>query len=259
MSIARQCKLLGLPRASFYYSPVGESPQNLLYMRLLDEQYTKRPHHGVPKLTEWLRRQGYVVNRKRVARLMRKMGLTAIYPKPKTSAMGKPSKVYPYLLKGLSITRPNQVWATDITYIRLNDGFVYLVAIMDWFSRYVLSWELSNSLDVFFCLSALERALSQASPLIFNNDQGSQFTSEAFTGRLEASNIAISWNGRGSYFDNIFIERLWRSVKYEEVYVNDYDSMNMAQRRLRDYFNYYNRERFHQSLDYRTPYEVYFH
>ena len=160
-------------------------------MRLLDEQYTKRPHHGVPKLTEWLRRRGYVVNRKQVARLMRKMGLSAIYPKPKTSAMGKPSKVYPYLLKGLSITRPNQVWATDITYIRLNDGFVYLVAIMDWFSRYVLSWELSNSLDVFFCLSALERALSQASPLIFNNDQGSQFTSGAFTGRLEASNIAI--------------------------------------------------------------------
>ena len=189
---------------------------------------------------------------------MRKMGLAAIYPKPKTSGMGKPSKTYPYLLKGLSITRPNHVWATDITYIRLNKGFVYLVAVMDWFSRYVLSWELSNSLDVFFCLSALERALRQSSPLIFNNDQGSQFTSEAFTGRLEASNIAISWNGRGSYFDNIFIERLWRSVKYEEVYLNDYDSMNTAHRRLRDYFIFYNRERLHQSLDYRTPCEVYF-
>ena len=259
MSIARQCELLGLPRASFYYSPIGESPQNLLYMRLLDEKYTERPSYGVPKLTKWLRCQGYAVNRKRVARLMRKMGLVAIYPKPKTSAMGKPSKVYPYLLRGLSITRPNHVWATDITYIRLSDGFVYLVAIMDWFSRYVLSWELSNSLDVFFCLSALERALSQSSPLIFNSDQGSQFTSDAFTARLEASDIAISWNGRGRYFDNIFIERLWRSVKYEEVYLNDYDSMNTAQRRLRDYFNFYNRERFHQSLDYRTPYEVYFH
>ena len=234
MSVARQCELLGLSRASFYYSPVGESPQNLLYMRLLDEQYTKTPFYGVPRLTEWLCSQGHTVNRKRVARLMRKMGLAAIYPKPKTSGMGKPSKTYPYLLKGLSIIRPNQVWATDITYIRLNKGFVYLVAVMDWFSRYVLSWELSNSLDVFFCLSALERALRQSSPLIFNNDQGSQFTSEAFTGRLEASNIAISWNGRGSYFDNIFIERLWRSVKYEEVYLNDYDSMNTAHRQLRE-------------------------
>ena len=222
-------------------------------MRLLDEQYTKRPSYGVPKLTKWLRCQGYVVNPKRVARFMRKMGLVAIYPKPKTSGVGKPSKVYPYLLKGLSITRPNHVWATDITYIRLNHGFVYLVAVMDWFSRYVLSWELSNSLDEFFCLSALERALGQSSPLIFNNDQGSQFTSEAFTARLEASDIAISWNGRSSYFDNIFIERLWRSVKYEEVYLNDHDSLNTAQRRLRDYFNFYNRERFHQSLDYRTP------
>ena len=155
MSVARQCELLGLSRASFYYSPVGESPQNLLYMRLLDEQYTKTPFYGVPRLTEWLCSQGHTVNRKRVARLMRKMGLAAIYPKPKTSGMGKPSKTYPYLLKGLSITRPNQVWATDITYIRLNKGFVYLVAVMDWFSRYVLSWELSNSLDVFFCRNCL--------------------------------------------------------------------------------------------------------
>ncbi len=227
-------------------------------MRLLDEQYTRRPSFGVPKLTEWLRRQGYVVNRKRVARLMRKMGLVAIYPKPKTSAMGKPSKVYPYLLKGLSITRPNHVWATDITYIRLNDGFVYLVAIMDWSSRYVLSWELSNSLDAFFCVSALERALRQSTPLIFNNDQGSQFTSEAFTDRLQASNVAISWTGNGRYYDNIFVERLWRSVKYEEVYPNDYDSMETTHRRLKDYFNFYNRERFHQSLDYRMPHEVYF-
>ena len=256
LSVARQCELLGLPRASFYYTPIGESPQNLLYMRLLDKQYTKRPCYRVPKLTDWLRRQGYVVNPKRVARLMRKMGLVAIYPKPRTSGMGKPSKVYPYLLKGLSITKPNHVWATDITYIRLSNGFVYLVAVMDWFSRFVLSWELSNSLGdlygisiaviihsldhslfvrliVFFCLSALERALSQSSPLIFNNDQGSQFTSEVFTARLESSDIAISWNGRDRYFDNIFVERLWRSVKYEEVYLNDYDSMDAARRRLR--------------------------
>ena len=164
---------------------------------------------------------------------MTKMGLAAIYPKPKPTGIDKPSKTYPYLLKGLSIIRPNQVWATDITYIRLSNGFVYLVAVMDWFSRYVLSWELSNSLDVYFCLSALDRALSQSRPLIFNNDQGSQFTSDAFTDRLQAANIAISWDGRGSYFDNIFIERLWRSVKYEEVYLNDYDSVTTASRRLR--------------------------
>ena len=258
LSVVRQCELLGLSRASFYYRPVDESPQNLLYMRLIDEQYTKTPFYGIPRLTVWLRSQGHVVNRKRVARLMRKMGLAAIYPKPKPTGIAKPSKTYPYLLKGLSIIRPNQVWATDITYIRLTRGFVYLVAVMDWFSRYVLAWELSNSLDVYFCLSALERALSQSSPLIFNNDQGSQFTSDAFTARLQAANIAISWDGRGSYFDNIFIERLWRSVKYEEVYLNDYDSVTTAWRRLRDYFNFYNQQRFHQSLNYRTPHAVYF-
>ena len=189
---------------------------------------------------------------------MHKMGLTAIYPKRKSPAMDKPSKTYPYLLKGLSIIRPNQVWATDITYIRLSHGFVYLVAIMDWFSRYVLSWELSNSLDVYFCLSALERALSQSRPVIFNNDQGSQFTADAFTARLQAANVAISWDSRGSYFDNIFIERLWRSVKYEEVYLNDYDSVTTARCQLRDYFNFYNQQRLHQSLNYRTPHEVYF-
>ena len=189
---------------------------------------------------------------------MQKMGIAAIYPKPKSTGIDKPSKTYPYLLKGLSIIRPNQVWATDITYIRLNHGFVYLVAIMDWFSRYVLSWELSNSLDVYFCLSALDKALNQACPLIFNNDQGSQFTADAFTARLQAANIAISWDSSGSYFDNIFVERLWRSVKYEEVYLNDYDSLNTAWQRLRDYFNFYNQQRFHQSLNYRTPHEVYF-
>ena len=257
-SVVRQCELLGLARASFYYQSIGESAQNLLYMRLIDEQYTKTPFYGVPRLTAWLRSEGYSINPKRVARLMRKMGLAAIYPKPAASARGKPSKIYPYLLKGLSIIRPNQVWATDITYIRLTGGFVYLVAVMDWFSRYVLSWELSNSLDVYFCLSALERALSQSRPLIFNNDQGSQFTSDAFTNRLKAADIAISWDSRGSYFDNIFIERLWRSVKYEEVYLNDYDSVTTASCRLRDYFNFYNQQRFHQALNYRTPHEVYF-
>ena len=186
------------------------------------------------------------------------MGLAAIFPNPKTSGMGKPSKTYPYLLKELSIIRPNQVWATDITYVRLSSGFVYLVAFMDWFSRYVLLWELSNALDVCFCLSVLERALSQSSPLIFNTDQGSQFTSDAFSAWLEASNIAISWDGKCRAFDNIFIERLWCSVKYEEVYLNDYDSVNTACRRLRDQFNFNNRERLHQSLNYLTPHEVYY-
>lgn len=227
-------------------------------MRLLDEQYTLTPFYGVPRMTAWLRSQGHRVNPKRVERLMRKMGLVAIYPKPKTSVKGEPKIKYPYLLKGRLILRPNQVWSTDITYIRLTGGFVYLVAIMDWFSRYVLSWELSNSLDVFFCLSALERSLSQAKPEIFNSDQGSQFTSDAFTGRLQAADIAISWDGRGRVFDNIFIERLWRSVKYEEVYLNDYDSVAAALSGLSRYFNFYNRERLHQALNYQTPEQVYF-
>ena len=209
----RQCELLGLSRASYYYQPAVEPPENLLYMRLIDEQYTKTPFYGVPRMTDWLCAKGYVVNRKRIARLMRNMDLVAIYPKPSTSKNGRPSKKYAYLLKDLSITRPDQVWATDITYIRLNTGFVYLVAIMDWYSRYVLSWEVSNSLDVFFCLSALERALSCSSPLIFNSDRGAQFTSDAFTTRLESANIRISWTGAGRVFDNIFIERLWRTVK----------------------------------------------
>ena len=198
-SVSRQCDLLGLPRASYYYQPAAEeSPENLLYMRLIDEQYIKTPCYGVPRMTDWLCDNGHAVNRKRIARLMRKMDLVAIYPKPNLSKHGRPSKKYAYLLKDSIITRPDQVWATDITYIRLNTGFVYLVAIMDWYSRYVLSWELSNTLDVYFCLSALERALSCSSPLIFNSDQGAQFTSDAFTTRLESANIRISWTGAGS-------------------------------------------------------------
>ena len=257
-SVLRQCELLGLPRASYYYQPAVESQENLLYMRLIDEQYTKTPFYGVPRMTDWLCSEGYVVNHKRIARLMRKMDLVAIYPKPSTSKNGNPSKKYPYLLKDASITRPDQVWATDITYIRLDTGFVYLVAIMDWYSRYVLSWELSNSLDVFFCLSALERALSCSSPLIFNSDQGAQFTSDAFTTRLESANIRISWAGAGRVFDNIFIERLWRTVKYENVYLHAYDSVHTAWCGLNNYFKFYNEERLHGSLNKRTPHEVYF-
>ena len=227
-------------------------------MRLIDEQYTQTPFYGVPRMTAWLRKQGFCVSRKRVRRLMNLMGLQAIYPKPKTSKPGEVTCKYPYLLKDLVIDRPNQVWSTDLTYIRLTDGFVYLVAIMDWFSRYVLSWELSNSADVFFCLSALEKALSFAKPEIFNSDQGSQFTSQAFTDRLQQADIAISWDGRGRVFDNIFIERLWRTVKYEEVYLNDYQTVPHASVGLERYFDFYNVERLHQSLDYLTPKEVYF-
>lgn len=256
--IYRQCELIDLARASYYYEPAGETQYNLLLMRLLDEQYTRTPFYGSPKMTAWLRLQGHLVNHKRVERLMRKMGLQAIYPKPKLSKKGLVSSKYPYLLRGLVIQRPNQVWSTDITYIRLRQGFVYLVAIMDWFSRYVLSWEVSNSLDSFFCLWALEKALQRWVPEIFNSDQGSQFTSEVFTSRLETAGIRVSWDGRGRVWDNIFVERLWRSVKWEEVYLKDYADVPEAIGGLGDYFSFYNTERPHQSLGYRTPQQVFF-
>jgi putative transposase len=237
-------------------------------MRLIDEQYTKTPFYGVPKMTATLRRLGYTVNPKRVRRLMRKMELCAIFPKPKTSKPGEVTRNYPYLLQAMVINRPNQVWSTDITYIRLSRGYVYLVAILDWFSRYVLSWELSNSQDVFFCLAALEKALSFGKPEIFNSDQGSQFTSEAFINRLEQAKVSQSWDGRGRVFDNIFIERLWRTVKYEEVYLDrrfvnsdnhkEYQSVIDAKSGLSQYFDFYNSERLHQSLGYLTPQEVHF-
>lgn len=227
-------------------------------MRLIDEQYTKTPFYGVRKITAWLRSVGYTVNPKRVRRLMRQMGLCAIFPKPNTSTPGESTKQYPYLLSSVVIIRPNQVWSTDITYIRLTKGFVYLCAVLDWFSRYVLAWELSNSLDAFFCLSALEKALCFGKPEIFNSDHGSQFTAEVFMNRIQQAKISQSWDGRGGVFDNIFIERLWRTVKYEEVYLNEYPSVTDARQRLERYFDFYNTERFHQSLDYRTPQQVHF-
>ena len=227
-------------------------------MRLIDEQYTKTPFYGVPKMTAQLKAMGYRVGPKRVRRLMRQMGLCAIFPKKKTSQPGSKTEKYPYLLNSVVINRPNQVWSTDITYIRLTDGFVYLVAILDWFSRYVLSWELSNSQDVFFCLSALEKALKVGTPEIFNTDLGSQFTSEPFTNRLKEAGITISRDGRGRVFDNIFIERLWRTVKYEEVYLNDYQTVPDAFVGLERYFDFYNVERLHQSLNYQTPQQVHF-
>ena len=257
--ISRQCELLGLPRSSFYYKPVGVSEYNLLLMDMIDKKYTEHPFYGILRMTAWLHDEGRHVNHKRVQRLMRLMGLRSIYPKPRLSGSEDVSEKYPYLLRGLMIRRPNQVWGTDITYIRLKQGFVYLVAIMDWFSRYVISWEVSNSLDTHFCLSALEKALGKGfAPEIFNSDQGSQFTSEAFTSRLKAAEAQISWDGRGRFWDNIFIERLWRSVKYEEVYLKDYVNVPDAIRNLDKYFRFYNSERHHQALGYKTPEYVFF-
>jgi putative transposase len=259
ISVRRQCQLLGLSRSGLYYQPAGESPENLTFMRLLDEQYTRAPFYGVLRMTAWLNQQGYEVNAKRVRRLLRLMGLEAIYPRPHVSRAAAEHRVYPYLLEDVVIASADQVWSADITYIRLRQGFVYLVAIMDWYSRYVLAWEVSVTLDSSFCLSALERALRVTQPTIFNTDQGGQFTSQAFTGRLLANGIHISMDGRGRAFDNIFVERLWRSVKYEEVYLKDYQDVQESINGLGGYFAFYNHERLHQSLAYRTPAAVYRH
>lgn len=258
ISIARQCALVGLPRSTYYYPTQGESAENLTLMRLLDQQYTDTPYYGIRRMTAWLRSQGYAVNQKRVARLLRTMGLETIYPKPRISAPHPAHRVYPYLLRGVPITRVNQVWSTDITYIRLHGGFIYLVAVMDWFSRYVLSWAVSITMDVSFCLEALDHALEGARPEIFNTDQGAQFTSNDFTGRLTAAGIRISMDGRGRALDNVFVERLWRTVKYEEVYLKDYETPREAMQGLATFFVRYNEWRQHQSLDYRTPAAVYF-
>lgn len=259
LSIARQCELLGLARSTCYYTPVPESPENLYLMRLLDEKYTETPVYGVRRMTQWLQKDMHLaVNEKRVRRLLRTMGLEAIYPKPNLSKPAPENRIYPYLLRGVPIVRKDQVWSTDITYLRLREGFMYLTAVIDWFSRYVLSWELSNTLDVEFCLSALERALASGRrPEIFNTDQGSQYTSKAFTGRLEVEQIRISMDGRGRALDNVFVERLWRTVKHEEVYLKDYASVRDARTSLADFWGFYNLKRRHQSLDYRTPHEVY--
>ena len=257
MSIRRQCELLGLSRGSFYYEPMGETDENLTIMRRIDELYVEHPFLGSRRLTEMLGREGIAVNRKRIQRLMRLMGLEAIYPKRTLSRAGAAHRVYPYLLRDVPITRANQVWATDITYIPMRRGFLYLVAILDWFSRYVLAWRLSNSLEVGFCQEALEAALERGRPEIFNSDQGVQFTSEAFTRRLTEAGIRISMDGRGRVFDNIFTERLWRSVKYEEVYLKTYEDGWIADESLGRYFAFYNTRRPHQALDYQTPEEVY--
>ena len=258
LSIRQQCELLGVSRAGLYYEPVGESRENLRLMRWIDEQYTEAPFFGSRRMTAWLRQDKQAdVNRKRVARLMQVMGLEAIYPKPKLSQPGAGHTIYPYLLKGVPIQRVNQVWSTDITYIRLAQGFCYLVAVMDWHSRFVLSWSVSLAMELEFCLEALARALRAAQPEIFNSDQGSQFTSERFTGELKRRGISISMDGRGRCFDNIFIERLWRSLKHEEVYLNEYERVSEARRGIERWFEFYNHRRPHQSLGYRTPAAVY--
>jgi putative transposase len=244
--------LLDLARGSWYYEPAAETPENLKLMRRIDELYLKRPYFGSRRLADELQ-----VNRKRVQRLMRVMGIEAIYPKPRTTTRCPEHKIYPYLLRDLEIARPNHVWSADITYIPMRGGFLYLTAILDWYSRYVLAWRLSNSLDGSFCLEALEEALHIARPDIFNTDQGVQFTSLAFTGCLAARGIAISMDGRGRALDNVFVERLWRTVKYEEVYLKDYEDAWQAESSLGEYLEFYCHERRHQSLDKRTPAEVY--
>jgi putative transposase len=257
LSISRQCELLGLCRSSFYYEPARETAENLTLMQLIDRQYTARPYYGSRRMTVWLQGQGPLVNRKRVQRLMALMGLEAVYPKPKLSAPGPGHKVFPYLLRGVTIDRVDQVWSTDITYLPLPSGFMYLAAVIDWYSRYVLTWRLSNTLDGSFCLEMLEEALSRGKPEVFNSDQGVQFTAEAFTGRLLSAGVAVSMDGRGRCLDNVFVERLWRSVKYEDVYVKGYETVPQLQEGLGGYFPFYNQERPHQSLGYRTPEAVY--
>jgi len=249
--------LLGLSRSSLYYEPAAETAANLRLMRLIDQEYTAHPFLGSRRLTKWLVEQGEEVNRKRVQRLMRLMGLEAIYPKPKLRAAGRGHRIYPYLLRGVSIQRPDQVWSADITYVPLACGFMYLAALIDWYSRYVIAWRLSNTLDGSFCLEMLEEALALGRPEVFNTDQGVQFTAQAWTGRLESAGVAVSMDGRGRGLDNVFVERLWRSVKYEDIYLWRYAAVPELRQGLGRYFPYYNEERLHQALDYRTPETVY--
>lgn len=262
ISVVRQCALIGLMRSNYYsrlQSTAVASKHNLALMRLIDEEYTRHPFYGSRKITRWLMDQNHQVNRKRVQRLMRLMGIESIAPKPFTSKGNKEHKKYPYLLGNMDITEPNQAWCTDITYIRMPGGFVYLTAVMDWYSRFVLSWEISITMEDDFCINAVESAIRRhGKPLVFNSDQGAQYTSKDFTGMLNGHGIEISMDGRGRWMDNVFIERLWRSVKYEEIYTKEYGSVRELIDALRYYFEFYNFERRHQSLDDQTPAEVYY-
>ncbi len=257
LSVRRQCGLLGLSRASLFYTPVGESKDNLKLMRWIDRQYTKTPFYGSRRLVALLAGRGVIVNRKRIRRLMQIMGLEAIYPKKRILSGGAEKKIYPYLLRNLKIVRPNQVWSTDITYIPMAQGFLYLTAVIDWYSRCVLSWRVSNSLDGSFCIDTVDAALAHGVPEIFNTDQGVQYTSEAFTEVLRSHSIKISMDGRGRALDNIFVERLWRTVKYEDIYIKNYETGSGLNKGMDRYFHFYNRERPHQSLGYETPWKIY--
>ena len=258
LSIVRQCDLLDINRASFYYCPVPESADDVAIMNEIQDIWEKYPFYGYRRITVTLRRSGDRINYKRVHRLMGKMGIRALYPKPRTSIANAGHKKYPYLLKDLSLERADQVWATDITYVRMNPGFVYLVAIIDLYSRYIVSWKLSISLDAGFCIEALEEALIRGCPDIFNTDQGCQFTSAVWIEMLEAHGIQISMDGKGRCMDNIYAERLWRSLKYEEVYLKSYETVHEAKQSLERYIEFYNNQRPHQALGYQTPAEVYF-
>lgn len=258
ISVRRQCELLGLNRSSYYYEPAKETAENLRLMRLIDEQYTAQPVFGSRRMTVWLNKdKAEEVNRKRVRRLMRLMGLEAIYPKPKLSAGSRDHRIYPYLLRNVPIERVDQVWSADITYVPLPSGFMYLAAVIDWFSRHVLSWRLSNTLDGEFCVEMLEEALSRGRPEVFNTDQGVQFTASAWTSRVEKSGVQVSMDGKGRCLDNVFVERLWRTVKYEDVYIRGYEDVPGLRKGLNCFFPFYNEVRRHQSLEYRTPAEVY--
>jgi len=257
LSISRQCDLLNLSKGALYYSPIGTSPMNLALMDLIDRQYIETPFYGSRKMTQHLIREGHCVNRKRIRRLMRLMGIEAVYPGLNLSKRRHNHAKYPYLLRDVIVDRPDFVWSTDITYIRIGNGFMYLTAIIDWYSRYVLNWELSNSLEADFCVSLLQDTLQSTQPEIFNTDQGSQFTCNEFLNVLRNADVKISMDGKGRALDNVFIERLWRSVKYEEVYIKDYENVRQARKSLRNYFLFYNQKRPHQSLNYQTPKEVY--
>jgi putative transposase len=258
LSVRRQCQLLGLDRSGLYSAPVGPDAEEIALCHRLDELYTAHPFYGVRRMTEQLRREGNAVNPKRVRRLLRQMGLLAVYPKPRLSLPALGQSVFPYLLRGRAIERPHQVWAIDITYVRLRGGFAYLVALLEWFSRYVLAWELAPSLETLHCLRVLDAALGEAGRAaeIVNSDQGSQFTSVEWIGAVQAAGMQVSHDGRGRALDNVMIERLWRTVKYEDIYLQDYGDLAQARTGLGGYFRFYNRERPHQGLDYRTPLEV---
>jgi putative transposase len=257
--LVRQCELLGISRSSLYYQRVGPSDEELILLRLIDEQYLKTPFYGSRRMVAHLAQQGYQVNRKRVQRLMRQMSLHAVYPKPKLSKRHPEHKIYPYLLRGVDIASVNQVWSTDITYLPVLKGHFYLVAVMDWFSRKVLSWQVSNTMDGAFCIEALADALSHHhKPTVFNSDQGAQFTANAFTDCLKQADVQVSMDGRGRCYDNIFIERLWRSLKYELIYLKAFEDGRHLSREVTTWFHWYNRQRPHQSLDYRTPDEIYY-